>query len=152
MRRSQPIEILLVEDNPGDVLLTREAFQEASIRNNLSVAEDGEQALRFLKREGEYAGAPRPDIILLDLNMPRMSGHEMLNVLKQDRELRAIPVVILTTSDHEQDIIRSYEQYANCYICKPTGFEDFFSVVRSVENFWLNTAQLPPHTERAREG
>ena len=151
MHASSPIEILLVEDNPGDVLLTREAFEEASIRNNLSVAEDGEQALRFLRRKGEYRDAPRPDIILLDLNMPRMNGHEMLNVLKHDPELRAIPVVILTTSDREQDIIRSYEEYANCYICKPTGFDDFFSVVRSVENFWLNTVQLPSRNARMRK-
>lgn len=149
MRSQIPIEILLVEDNPGDVLLTQEAFEEASIRNHLNVAEDGEQALRFLRREGEFRRAPRPDLILLDLNMPRMSGHELLDVVKNDAALRAIPVVILTTSDHEQDIHRSYDKHANCYLCKPSGFEDFFSVVRSVENFWLNIAQLPPRHEAA---
>ncbi|WP_027483808.1 response regulator [Deinococcus pimensis] len=144
MQSRHPIEILLVEDNPGDVLLTQEALDEARLPNNLSVAEDGMHALRFLKREGEYSNAPRPDLILLDLNMPRKGGHEVLDEIKRDADLRAIPVVILTTSDHEDDVRRSYDAHANCYICKPTGFDDFFSVVRSIEDFWMSTVHLPP--------
>jgi two-component system, chemotaxis family, response regulator Rcp1 len=139
----QTIEILLVEDNPGDVELTREAFFEGKIGNRLSVAKDGVEALAILRKEGVHRNAPRPDIVLLDLNLPRKSGLEVLAELKDDPDLRAIPVVILTTSLSEEDIARSYHAHANCYISKPVDFDKFMAVVRSLENFWLTVVRLP---------
>lgn len=139
----QPIEILLVEDNPGDVRLTREAFKEGKVRNNLSVASDGVEALAFLRREGKYADAPRPDVILLDLNLPRKDGREVLAEIKEDPDLRRLPVVVLTTSQAEQDILKSYNLHANCYITKPVDLERFITVVKSIETFWLSVVKLP---------
>jgi CheY-like chemotaxis protein len=141
---SSPIEILLVEDNPGDVRLTREALRDGKVRNNLSVVDDGVKALSFLRREGEYATAPRPDLILLDLNLPRKSGREVLTEIKGDPELKSIPVVILTTSGAEQDIVRAYELNANCYVTKPVDLDQFITVVKSIEDFWLTIVRLPP--------
>jgi two-component system, chemotaxis family, response regulator Rcp1 len=139
----RPIEILLVEDNPGDVRLTIEALKEAKVRNHLSVAKDGVEALAFLHREGSYAAAARPDLILLDLNLPRKDGREVLAEIKADTSLRAIPVVILTTSQADQDILRSYELHANCYITKPVDLDQFITVVKSIEDFWLTIVTLP---------
>lgn len=143
--QGSPIEILLVEDNPGDVELTRNALRRAKVRNTLHVAEDGEEAMAFLRREGEYQHAPRPDVILLDLNLPRMDGREVLAEVKADRDLMDIPVVVLTTSSAEQDIVRSYKLHANCYITKPVDLDQFIEVVRSIQNFWLTVVKLPPH-------
>ena len=140
----QPIEILLVEDNEGDVELTREALAEAKVRNHLHVAEDGVAALRFLRREDPHGSAPRPDLILLDLNLPLMDGREVLAEVKSDPQLRKIPVVVLTTSQAEEDIVRSYDLHANCYITKPVDFEQFMRVVRSVHDFWVTVVKLPP--------
>lgn len=140
---SKPIEILLVEDSPGDVRLTKEALSEAKVGNNLHVAVDGEKALRFVRRQGEYSEAPRPDVILLDLNLPRVDGREVLAELKADPDLKRIPVVVLTTSTAEEDILRAYDLAANCYITKPVDFEQFMRVVRSIEDFWLTVVQLP---------
>lgn len=137
------IELLLVEDNPGDVELTREAFAEGKVHNRLSVVGDGVEALEYLRQQGKYAQATRPDIILLDLNLPKKSGLEVLSELKDDPELRKIPVVILTTSQAEEDIVRSYHNHANCYITKPVDFERFMRVVRSLEDFWLAVVRLP---------
>jgi CheY-like chemotaxis protein len=139
----RPIEILLVEDNPGDVRLTIEALKEAKVRNHLNVAKDGVEALAFLRREGSYAESVRPDLILLDLNLPRKDGREVLAEIKADPSLRSIPVVILTTSQAEQDIVRSYELHANCYITKPVDLDQFITVVRSIEDFWLTIVTLP---------
>lgn len=141
---SQPVEILLVEDNEGDVRLTREALREGKIRNNLSVAADGVEALRFLRREGPHGDAPRPDLILLDLNLPRKNGQEVLEEIKSDPDLKRIPVVVLTTSDAEQDVLRSYDLHANCYITKPVVLDSFLEVVRSLEDFWVSIVRLPP--------
>jgi CheY-like chemotaxis protein len=135
--------VLLVEDNPGDVRLTQEVLREGKISNRLSVAIDGVEALAFLRRESAFADAPRPDLILLDLNLPKKDGREVLAEIKDDESLRQIPVVVLTTSKAEEDIIRSYELYANCYITKPVDFEQFITVVRSIENFWLCLVRLP---------
>jgi two-component system, chemotaxis family, response regulator Rcp1 len=140
---ASPIEILLVEDNPGDVKLTIEAFKEAKVLNNLHVAEDGVEAMAFLRHQGPYAGQPRPDIIFLDLNLPRKSGREVLAEIKGDPSLRRIPVVVLTTSQAEQDILSSYDLHANCFITKPVDLEQFFEVVRTVEGFWLSVVKLP---------
>jgi two-component system, chemotaxis family, response regulator Rcp1 len=139
----RPIEILLVEDSPGDVRLTREALREGEIRNHLSVTTDGALALAFLRREGCYATAPRPDVILLDLNLPKLDGREVLTAIKADPLLRRIPVVILTTSSNEQDILRSYDLHANCYITKPVDLDQFISVVQAIESFWLTIVTLP---------
>ena len=147
MLQSRPIEILLVEDNPGDVRLTREALRENKVNNNLYVAIDGVEALAFLRREGAYAGAPHPDLILLDLNLPRKNGREVLAEIKSDVHLRRIPVVILTTSSAEQDIVASYDLYANCYITKPVDLEQFLSVIRCIEGFWLTVVKLPVFDE-----
>jgi CheY-like chemotaxis protein len=138
-----PIDILLVEDDPGDVLMTREAFAHHKIRNPLHVAEDGVEALRFLKREGPFGAAPRPGLILLDLNLPRKDGRELLGEIKQDLGLRTIPVVVLTTSEAEEDILRSYELHANAYVTKPVDFEKFVEVVRKIDDFWVTVVQLP---------
>ncbi|MFA5110318.1 MAG: response regulator [Desulfobaccales bacterium] len=140
----RPIEILMVEDNPGDVRLTIEALKEGKIRNNLHTVEDGVQALAFLRRRGPYAEAPRPDLVLLDLNLPKKTGREVLAEIKEDPDLRRIPVVILTVSKAEQDIIKSYNLHANCYITKPVELDQFLEVVKSIENFWLTVVMLPP--------
>jgi len=145
-RNTKPIEILLVEDNPGDVRLTRESLGEAKVRNHMEVACDGLEALACLRREGNYANAPRPDLILLDLNLPRMNGFEVLDVIKEDPDLRCIPVVVLTTSQAEQDIIRSYNLYANAYVNKPVDLEQFIRVIKSIEGFWLEIVKLPNGT------
>ncbi len=141
--KHSPIEILLVEDNPGDVRLTQEAMKEGKVLNNLSVVNDGIEALAFLRREGPYADAPRPDLILLDLNLPRMSGKEVLAEIKADDRFKCIPVVVLTTSQAEQDILTTYELHANCFITKPVALDDFLAVVRSIEDFWLTVVTLP---------
>jgi CheY-like chemotaxis protein len=140
----RPVEILLVEDNPGDVRLTQEAFKEGKVRNNLHVAVDGVEAMAFLRREGKYADAVRPDIILLDLNLPKKDGREVLAEIKGDLELKRIPVVVLTTSEAEQDILRAYGLHANCYITKPVDLDQFMSVIQSIEDFWLTVVKLPP--------
>lgn len=137
------VEILLVEDNPGDVRLTREAMREAKVANTLHSVADGVEALQFLRREGPFADAPRPDIILLDLNLPRKDGREVLSELKADPDLRMIPVVVLTTSRAEEDVIKSYQLYANCYISKPVDLEEFMAVVRAIDDFWLTIVRLP---------
>lgn len=140
---SSPVEILLVEDNPGDVRLTREALRDAKVRNNLHVVEDGIKAIEFLRREGEYASAVRPDLILLDLNLPRMSGREVLQEIKADPDLLQIPVVVLTSSQAETDIASSYALHANCFVTKPVDLDQFIHVVRSLEDFWLTIVRLP---------
>ena len=139
-----PIEILLVEDNPGDVRLTREALKDGRVLNRLSVVTDGEQAMEFLRRTGRHAEAPRPDLILLDLNLPRKDGREVLAEVKADDDLRRIPVVILTTSRSEEDVLRSYDLHANCFITKPVGLDQFLTVVESIQDFWLSVVRLPP--------
>jgi CheY-like chemotaxis protein len=141
---ARPVEILLVEDSPSDTELTVEALREAKIRNHLNIAEDGVQALEFLRREGKYAGAPRPDLIMLDLNLPRKDGREVLAEIKSDDTLKTIPVVVLTTSRAETDVLQAYKYHANCYITKPVDFEQFLQVVRSIESFWLMVVTLPP--------
>jgi two-component system, chemotaxis family, response regulator Rcp1 len=139
----KPIEILLVEDNAADVRLTEEALKEGKVRNNLHVARDGMEALEFLRREGKHAKATRPDLILLDLNLPRRDGREVLADIKNDPDLRLIPVVVLTTSSAEADILKSYKLHANCYITKPVDLEQFVSVVKSIDDFWLTVVRLP---------
>jgi len=139
----EPIEVLLVEDNPGDVRLTQEAFKDGKVRNNLHVVCDGMEAMAYLRREGRYTEVERPDIILLDLNLPKMDGRDVLAEIKKDPELGLIPVVVLTTSAAEQDIMNSYELHANCYITKPVDLEQFLRVVRSIEDFWLTVVKLP---------
>jgi chemotaxis family two-component system response regulator Rcp1 len=139
----QPIEILLAEDNPGDVLLTRKGLDRGKVVNNLHVVPDGEEALAYLRGEGEYADAPRPDLILLDLNMPRMDGKDVLEQLKSEPDLKRIPVVVLTSSEAEEDIVRSYDLHANAYLTKPVDYTDFFSVVEHIEDFWLSVVKLP---------
>ncbi len=136
-------EILLVEDNPGDVMLTEEALREGTLRYRLSVAEDGEQALRFLRREGTYKSAPQPDLILMDLNLPKKDGREVLAEVKSDPDLRHIPIIVLTMSEAAQDIARAYKLHANCYLTKPIQMDDFLKVIRSVEDFWLTMVRLP---------
>jgi CheY-like chemotaxis protein len=140
---TRPIEVLLVEDNPGDVRLTREALKEGKVHNNLHVAPDGVEALAFLRREGRHADAVRPDLILLDLNLPRKGGREVLEEIKSDPALRHIPVVILTSSSAEQDIARAYDLHANCYISKPVDLDQFITVVKSIEDFWFTVVKLP---------
>jgi CheY-like chemotaxis protein len=137
------IEVLLVEDSPGDVRLTREAFKDAKVHINMHVASDGAKAMAFLKREGEYASAPRPDLVLLDLNLPKKDGREVLAEIKEDPTLKTIPVVVLTTSASEADVLRSYQLHANCYITKPVGLEGFLTVVKSIDSFWLSVVRLP---------
>jgi two-component system, chemotaxis family, response regulator Rcp1 len=140
-----PIEILLVEDNPGDADLAREAMENSKIRNTLSVVVDGLEALDFLYRRGKYADAPRPDLILLDLNLPKKNGREVLAEIKCDEDLKRIPVVILTASKDEEDILKSYNLHANCYITKPIDLHQFVRVVRAIEDFWLTIVKLPPN-------
>jgi CheY-like chemotaxis protein len=143
---SRPVEILLVEDNPGDARLTQEALKEGKIGNNLHHVADGVEALSFLRRQGAWAQAPVPDIVLLDLNLPRKDGREVLSEMKQDPRLRSIPVVVLTTSEAEQDIVRTYELHANCYITKPVDLEKFIEIIRAIEDFWLAVVRLPSAT------
>ena len=139
----EPIEILLVEDNPGDVRLTQEVLKDGKVRNNMHVVKDGVDAISFLQQTGEYADAPRPDIILLDLNLPKKDGREVLADIKADPDLKNIPIVVLTTSSAEQDIFRSYDLHANCYITKPVDLDQFIRVIRSIEDFWLTIVKLP---------
>jgi chemotaxis family two-component system response regulator Rcp1 len=140
---AEAIEVLLVEDSPGDVRLTREAFKDAKVHINLHVAADGMEAMAFLKREGQHASAPRPDLILLDLNLPKKDGREVLAEIKESAALKTIPVVILTTSAAEADILGSYRLHANCYITKPVRLDGFLKVVHSIDNFWLSIVRLP---------
>jgi CheY-like chemotaxis protein len=142
-RTGKPVEILLVEDNPGDVRLTIEGLKESKVSNNLHVVEDGVEAMAFLRREGKYSEAVRPDLILLDLNLPKKDGREVLTEIKADKNLRTIPVVVLTTSEAEQDILKAYMLHANCYITKPVDLEQFISVVTSIEDFWFSIVKLP---------
>jgi len=141
---SLEIEILLVDDNPADVRLTIEALKKAKLNNHLSIAEDGVEAMAFLRREGPYQGAPRPDLVLLDLNMPRKNGREVLEEVKSDEDLKTIPVVVLTCSDAEQDVLKSYRLNANCYVTKPVDFFQFMKVVKAIEDFWMCIVKLPP--------
>jgi chemotaxis family two-component system response regulator Rcp1 len=138
------IEILLVEDSPADILLTREAFQHNKIVNALHVTEDGIQAMDFLHKRGAYAAAPRPDLILLDLNLPRKNGREVLAEIKADPDLRSIPIVVLTTSSADEDILRAYNLNANCYVVKPVGFDNFMQAIQSIRHFWFSVVTLPP--------
>jgi two-component system, chemotaxis family, response regulator Rcp1 len=139
----KPIEILLVEDNPGDVRLAVEALRDAKVANRLHIVEDGVEAMSFLRREGRYADVPQPNLILLDLNLPRKDGREVLAEIKQDADLKRIPVVILMSSAAEQDVVQAYNLYANCYITKPMDLDQFLKVVRSIEDFWLIVVTLP---------
>lgn len=141
------VKILMVEDNEGDVVLTREALKAAKIANCVHAVQDGVEALEFLHRQGRYALAPRPDLILLDLNLPRMDGREFLARIKAESKLRAIPVVVLTSSSAEEDVVRSYDLHANCYIIKPVDFNRLLEIVRSIEDFWLSVVRLPPNTK-----
>jgi CheY-like chemotaxis protein len=143
---SLPIEVLLVEDDPGDVLMTQEAFEEHKVRNKLNVVQDGEEALAYLRREGAHADAPRPDLILLDLNLPRVDGREVLQAIKEDPDLRRIPVVVLTTSQADEDILRSYSLHANAYVTKPVDFDSFIAVVRQIDEFFVSVVKLPPRS------
>lgn len=143
----RPAEFLLVEDNPGDVRLTREALNESKLRNRLNIVGDGVEALAFLRREGKYASAPRPDLVLLDLNLPRKDGREVLAEIKADPALKRIPVVIITSSEAEQDVLASYDLHVNCYVSKPVDLEQFIKVVRSIETFWLTIVKLPSDRE-----
>ncbi len=148
----RPIEILLVEDSPSDAELTAAALEDAKVRNRLSTVEDGVQAMEFLRRQGQYVQAPRPDLILLDLNLPRKNGREVLAEIKADGDLGTIPIVVLTTSRAEEDVLRSYQLQANCYITKPVDFEQFLKVVRSIESFWLMLVTLPPPLRSVQTG
>jgi len=141
--RARPIDILLVEDSPSDVRLTREVLTKAKLRNRLHVVENGVDALAFVRRQGAFADAPRPDLILLDLNLPLKDGREVLAEIKQDPQLRMIPVVVLTTSPDEQDVVKAYGLYANCYINKPVSFEELSRVVQAIEDFWFSVVRLP---------
>ena len=138
------IDILLVEDNPGDVRLAREALKESKVLNNIFVVEDGVEAMDFLRRNGKYRGMPRPDLILLDLNLPRKSGREVLAEVKADDNLKRIPVVVLTVSRDEEDILKAYNLHANCFVTKPIDFEQFVKITKSIEDFWLTIVKLPP--------
>jgi len=138
-----PIEILLVEDNPGDVRLTQEALKEGKVRNHLSLVDDGAKAIDFLFRRGPYAGATRPDLILLDLNLPKMDGREVLRQIKAEPALRSIPIVVLTTSQADEDVVKAYDLHVNCYITKPIDLPQFLNVVKAIEDFWLTIVKLP---------
>ena len=145
VQKTKPIEILLVEDNPGDERLTREALKEGKVYNNLHWVKDGVEAMEFLQRRGKYRDAPRPDIILLDLNLPKKDGREVLQEIKGDEALKRIPVVVLTTSKAEEDVLKTYDLHANCYVTKPVDLEKFIVVVRSIDVFWLTVVTLPPN-------
>jgi CheY-like chemotaxis protein len=140
---NKPIDILLVEDNPGDSRLAEEALKESKIRNNLAIVGDGEEAIMYLKKEGKYLGVLRPELILLDLNLPKKDGREVLKEIKESEGFKRIPVVILTTSKAEEDILKTYNLHANCYITKPIDLNQFIKVIKSIENFWLNIVKLP---------
>jgi len=148
---ARPIEVLLVEDNAGDVRLTIEAMREGKVLNHLTVASDGEEAMAILRGEGEFHGCPTPDVIFLDLNLPKRDGREVLAEIKSDQHLRRIPVVILTTSRAEEDILRTYNLHANCYITKPVDLEQFIKVVRSISDFWFEVVRLPPMSIREED-
>jgi len=141
----KPVEILLAEDNPGDVMLTKKALEQGKLANNLHVVTDGVEALEYLRQEGEYADEPRPDLVLLDLNMPRKDGQDVLEELQDDPDLRRIPVVVLTSSESEEDIAKSYELNANAYLTKPVDFDGFIEIVNRMENFWFKVVKLPEH-------
>jgi len=143
-QEGDPIEILLAEDNPGDVRLTEKALEKGKILNNLHVVEDGVEAMKYLRQEGEYADKPRPDLVLLDLNMPRKDGREVLEDMRADPTLRRIPVVVLTSSEAEEDVVRSYELNANAYVTKPVDFEGFVDIVEHIEDFWFSVVKMPP--------
>lgn len=143
---SRQVEFLLAEDNPGDVRLTQEALRESKIRNNLNVVTDGMEAIAFLRRQGKYANAPTPDVVLLDLNLPKMDGREVLAEIKSDPLLKRIPVVIITSSEAEKDILRTYDLHANCYVSKPVDLDQFIKVIQAIENFWLTIVKLPSDT------
>ncbi len=145
-KRNGLVQILLVEDNPGDIRLTQEALKEGNLPNILHVVKDGVEAVAFLRQEREYADKPRPDLILLDLNLPKKDGREVLAEIKEDEKLKHIPVVVLTTSDAEQDIIKVYKLHANCFITKPVDLDEFMMVVRRIEEFWFSIVQLPPNS------
>ena len=138
------IDILLVEDNPGDVMLVEEVLSDSKVRNRLHVVSDGEQAMEFVRRQGKHAGAPRPDLILLDLNLPKKSGREVLREVKTHPDLKSIPVVVLTSSKSDDDVVKSYELHANAYILKPVDFHQFMKIMRAIEDFWFVTVKLPP--------
>jgi chemotaxis family two-component system response regulator Rcp1 len=141
--KTKPVDILLVEDNPGDIRLTQEAFKDGKIQNKLSVVTDGEEAILYLKKQGRYKNVDTPDLILLDLNLPKKDGREVLAEIKNDPEIKCIPVIILTTSSAQQDILNTYSHHANCYINKPVDFNRFIDVIRTIENFWLTVVKLP---------
>ena len=143
LRKTRPVYILLIEDNPGDVRLTQEAFKEGKLSIHLDVTMDGVEAIKFLRKKGQYSQVSRPDLILLDLNLPKKDGREVLKEIKADEDLKQIPVVILTTSNAEQDIMKSYNLHVNCYINKPVDFDKFFDIIQKIEEFWLSTAILP---------
>lgn len=143
MLSGRPVEILLVEDNPGDIRLTIEALKEGKVSNNLQTVNDGVDALAYLRKQGKFADAVRPDLVLLDLNLPKKNGREVLEEIKQDSDLKRLPVVVLTTSNAEQDVLKTYDLHANCYITKPVDLEQFLKVVRSIEDFWLTIVRLP---------
>lgn len=140
---NKPIEIMVIEDNPGDIRLIEEVFKDAQIKNNMQIAQDGEKALEMLRNKGEHSQDTRPDLILLDLNLPKMDGRELLKEIKEDENLKCIPVIILTTSNAQEDIIETYKNNANCYINKPFDFDQFIRVIKTIEEFWLNTVKLP---------
>jgi CheY-like chemotaxis protein len=142
-RPERQIEILLVEDDPGDVLMTREAFEDYKVRNQLHIVNDGVEAMAFLRQEGEHADKPRPDLVLLDLNLPKMDGREVLEAIKSDADLSSIPVVVLTTSEAEEDVLSSYSLHANAYVTKPVDFESFIGVVRQIDDFFVTVVRLP---------
>jgi two-component system, chemotaxis family, response regulator Rcp1 len=149
-KHAEPVIILLAEDNPADFHLTAEAIKETKIRNQLFHVNDGVEVLEFLRRQGKYTHAPRPDVILMDLNMPRKDGRRTLKEIKEDPDLKGIPVVILTVSDAEEDIIRSYDLHANCYVTKPMDLDEFAKVVKGIENFWFTIVKLPPNKEAGK--
>ena len=144
LRNTKVIQILLVEDNPGDVRLTQEVLKEAVVPNRIHAVRTGVEALAFLKREGQHANAPRPDLILLDLNLPKKSGHEVLDEIKADEKLKRIPVIVLTTSSADQDVTRAYDAHANCYITKPIDLDQFLKAMKAIEEFWFTVVKLPP--------
>jgi CheY-like chemotaxis protein len=148
MKSGTPIDILLVEDNKGDALLAKEAFRDSKILNNFHHVTDGVEAMAFLRNKGKYAGSPRPDLILLDLNLPRKDGREVLAEIKSDEHLGSIPVVVLTISDDEKDVASTYKYHANCFITKPIDFDKFMEVIRSIEDFWLTIVKLPCKSNR----
>jgi CheY-like chemotaxis protein len=149
-KETKQVEILLVEDNPADVRLVREALKESKILNNLSVVEDGVEAMDFLRKKGKYASSPRPHLVLLDLNLPRKNGREVLAEVKSDEKLKRIPVVIMTVSDDEKDILLTYNLHANCYVKKPLDFDQFNQMVHGIENFWFTIVCLPPNGEKKK--